>query len=91
MTDSSAGADQAEVVPAGRRLPVVPDGPDMRKWAEALVERARADGVALTGEGGLLTALMGHVLQTLIISATNLMTRLGGAVGTAATARIRRR
>jgi transposase-like protein len=36
----------------------------MREWAEALVEQARAEGVALTGEGGLLTTLMGHVLQT---------------------------
>lgn len=63
MTDSTAGDDKVEVVPAGRRLPVV-DGPDMREWAELLVERARADGVALTGEGGLLTALMGQVLQT---------------------------
>jgi putative transposase len=36
----------------------------MRHWAEQLVARAREDGVALTGEGGLLTALMRHVLQT---------------------------
>lgn len=36
----------------------------MREWAEALVERARAEGVSVTGEGGLLTALMGQVLQT---------------------------
>ena len=36
----------------------------MREWAEQLVARARADGVALTGEGGLLTDLMRHVLQT---------------------------
>jgi transposase-like protein len=36
----------------------------MREWAEELVTRARADGVALTGEGGLLTDLMRHVLQT---------------------------
>src|SRR3954454_18891189 len=36
----------------------------MREWAEQLVARAREDGVALTGEGGLLTDLMRHVLQT---------------------------
>jgi hypothetical protein len=36
----------------------------MREWAEELVARAREDGVALTGEGGLLTDLMRHVLQT---------------------------
>lgn len=36
----------------------------LQDWAELLVARARADGVALTGEGGLLTGLMRHVLQT---------------------------
>jgi putative transposase len=36
----------------------------MREWAERLVARAREDGVALTGESGLLTDLMRHVLQT---------------------------
>jgi len=29
----------------------------MRDWAELLVERARAEGVELTGDGGLLTGL----------------------------------
>ena len=67
MTDSTAEGDRPELVPGRRRLPAVPDGPvgpEMREWAEALVERARAEGVSLTGEGGLLTALMGQVLQT---------------------------
>ena len=32
--------------------------------AERLVEQARADGVALTGDGGLLTGLVQQVLQT---------------------------
>jgi transposase-like protein len=36
----------------------------MREWAEQLVATAREDGVALTGEGGLLTEMMRHVLQT---------------------------
>ena len=36
----------------------------MREWAEQLVARARAEGVELTGEGGLLTELMRQVLQT---------------------------
>jgi transposase-like protein len=36
----------------------------MRERAEELVTRAREDGIALTGEGGLLTDLMRHVLQT---------------------------
>lgn len=48
---------QGEVVP--RR-----DPDELRSWAELLVERAREDGVALTGDGGLLTELMRHVLQT---------------------------
>ncbi len=33
-------------------------------WAQLLVERSRRDGIALTGEGGLLTDLMRQVLQT---------------------------
>ena len=53
MTDSTAGDDRPELLPARRRLPAVPESPEMREWAEALVERARAEGVALTGEGGL--------------------------------------
>jgi hypothetical protein len=39
-----------------------PDG--MRAWAEALVDRARTEGVALTGENGLLTSMVREVLQT---------------------------
>jgi putative transposase len=41
----------------------VPDAGDMRDWAAELVERARSEGVELTGEGGLLTALVRQVLQ----------------------------
>lgn len=47
----------------GELVPIDPLG-SMREWAERLVVRAREDGVALTGEGGLLTDLMRHVLQT---------------------------
>ncbi len=36
----------------------------MRDWAAELVERARSEGVELTGEDGLLTALVRQVLQT---------------------------
>ena len=36
----------------------------MVEWAEMLVARARADGVSLTGEGGLLTAMVRQVLST---------------------------
>ena len=35
----------------------------MRDWAELLVARARAEGVDLTGDGGLLTGLVRQVLQ----------------------------
>ena len=40
------------------------DGPEMREWAVELVDRARSQGVDLTGEGGLLTAMVRQVLQT---------------------------
>src|SRR6476620_9286134 len=49
------------LVPAGRGLP---DDAAMREWAEGLVARARAEGVELTGDGGLLTGLVRQVLQT---------------------------
>ena len=53
-----------------RNLPAVPDVEvldgelSMQDWAETLVARARAEGVELTGEGGLLTGLVRQVLQT---------------------------
>jgi putative transposase len=50
-------APRGELVPVGQ--PESTEG-----WAELLVARAREDGVALTGEGGLLTGLMRQVLQT---------------------------
>ena len=43
-------------------VPVETDG--MRAWAEALVNQARSEGVALTGEDGLLTSMVREVLQT---------------------------
>src|ERR1700704_3123230 len=55
--DAEAGGLGGELMPAG------PPG-SVREWAEQLVAQAREDGVALTGEGGLLTDLMRHVLQT---------------------------
>jgi transposase-like protein len=51
-------------VPAARTVPLVGDEPAMREWADALVAQARSRGVELTGEGGLLTALVRQVLQT---------------------------
>jgi transposase-like protein len=57
QSGSDEGETRAELVPAS--------GPgSVREWAEQLVAQARADGIALTGEGGLLTDLMRHVLQT---------------------------
>src|SRR5262249_47256145 len=55
-----------ERAPVDRVLPAtaVESLPDVRDWAEELVARARAEGVDLTGEGGLLTALVRQVLQT---------------------------
>jgi len=38
--------------------------PAMREWAEELVARARAEGIELTGESGLLTDMVRQVLQT---------------------------
>jgi transposase-like protein len=51
--------------PAARSVPLVAgDTPAMREWAEQLVSRARAEGVELTGDDGLLTAMIRQVLQT---------------------------
>jgi transposase-like protein len=52
------------LVPLREAAELVDDELAMRDWAEALVARARADGVELTGEGGLLTGLVRQVLQT---------------------------
>lgn len=58
--DRSEGAAE---VPGGE-LVSVGRPESMEEWAELLVARAREEGVALTGEGGLLTGLMRQVLQT---------------------------
>src|SRR5438309_1215138 len=51
--------------PAARSVPLVAgDTPAMREWAEQLVARARAEGVELAGDDGLLTAMIRQVLQT---------------------------
>jgi putative transposase len=60
MTKGSTNSETG-LVPAGRGLP---GDAAMREWAEELVARARAEGVELTGDGGLLTGLVGQVLQT---------------------------
>jgi len=52
-----------------QNMPAVPAGEAvgeaaMKDWAELLVAQARAEGVELTGDGGLLTGLVRQVLQT---------------------------
>jgi putative transposase len=62
MTETVTNAMAASpVVP---RVPVVSDESAMRDWAAELVARARAEGVELTGDNGLLTGLVRQVLQT---------------------------
>ena len=54
MTDQSMSA-----LPASGAA----DEAAMKDWAELLVSRARAEGVELTGDGGLLMGLVRQVLQ----------------------------
>ena len=53
-----------EIEPAVLPAEVMPQGASMQDFAQALVDQARADGVDLTGEGGLLTGFIRQVLQT---------------------------
>lgn len=75
---------------------VTGDESALREWAERLVARARAEGVELTGDGGLLTAMVRQVLQTGLevemasISATNATIPRDAGAATAATAAMRR-
>lgn len=62
MTQQDRSDGRGELV--GAELVPLSSPGSVREWAEQLVARAREDGVALTGEGGLLTDLMRHVLQT---------------------------
>ena len=59
MTKRTTGDDASPDLP----VPAGGDPASMDEWAARLVDQARADGVALTGDGGLLTDLMRHVLQ----------------------------
>jgi transposase-like protein len=59
MTKRTTGDDSSTELP----VPAGGDPSSMDMWAERLVEQARSEGVALTGDGGLLTDLMRHVLQ----------------------------
>jgi hypothetical protein len=42
----------------GGLFPAPADGSAMRDWARTLVERARNEGVALTGDEGLLATIL---------------------------------
>jgi transposase-like protein len=53
-----------EIVPAARFAGVELEPEALRSFAEQLVEQAAGRGIALTGEGGLLTSLTRQVLQS---------------------------
>ncbi len=54
-----------EVPVAGSPRGAAPQPPaELREWAQQLVERARSEGLELTGNDGLLTAMVRQVLQT---------------------------
>lgn len=57
MTEEST---PGELVPLGQQF----ESPDMSRLAQQLVASAAGQGIQLTGEGGLLTALTRQVLQT---------------------------
>jgi len=54
---------EIETLPTGSAALVLPADARLADVADRLVDQARADGVALTGEGGLLTGLIQRVLQ----------------------------
>jgi putative transposase len=62
MTETASNTTRS--LPAVRSVPLVGDEPAMRDWAAELVAQARAEGVELTGDNGLLTGLVRQVLQT---------------------------
>jgi len=63
-SSSVAGAVEPTRPPMRPIVPLVGDEPALRDWAAELVERARTEGVELTGDDGLLTTLVRQVLQT---------------------------
>ena len=67
MTTTTTGPPAnpaSDSVPGPSVAGVAEDDAGMRAWAEELVARAREEGVELTGDDGLLTALVRRVLQT---------------------------
>jgi Transposase, Mutator family len=63
-SSSSGAASEPARRPVPPIVPLVGDEPAMRDWTAELVARARREGVELTGDDGLLTALVRQVLQT---------------------------
>src|SRR5262245_52544199 len=63
-TTNTPAATLPKQSPVPSIVPLVGDEPAMRDWAAELVARARSEGVELTGDDGLLTALIRQVLQT---------------------------
>ena len=63
-TTSMTGVSGPDRTSAARSVELMGDEPAMQAWAQALVEQARTQGVELTGDDGLLTALIRRVLQT---------------------------
>lgn len=61
-TNETSGISEIELA-SSPALALSPDG-GLGEVADRLVDQARSDGVALTGEGGLLTGLIQRVLQT---------------------------
>lgn len=67
MNTNEIPESEVELVSASSSLVLPPDA-ELAAVADRLVGQARADGVALTGEGGLLTGLVQQVLQTALES-----------------------
>lgn len=63
MTSTSNTSTDLGPVPAGGVELVLPPDAEVVAAADRLVAQARATGIALTGEGGLLTGLVQRVLQ----------------------------
>ncbi len=64
MSNATTAASVDEGDDGTAAAPPLVESDGMRAWAEALVDRARTEGVALTGEDGLLTSMVREVLQT---------------------------
>lgn len=58
-TEASVDRGEGEVLSAA----ALGEVDSRRVWAQALVDRTRSEGVALTGEDGLLTSMVREVLQ----------------------------